>query len=62
MRQVYLDNNATTQMREEVLDAMLPYMKEAYGNASSIHQFGRPARKAVDDARAKVAALLGASR
>ena len=61
MRQVYLDNNATTQMREEVLDAMLPYMKEAYGNASSIHQFGRPARKAVDDARAKVAALLGAS-
>jgi cysteine desulfurase len=48
-------------MREEVLEAMLPYMKETYGNASSIHQFGRPARKAVDEARAKVASLLGAA-
>ncbi len=61
MRRVYLDNNATTRMREEVLDAMLPYMKDIYGNASSIHQFGRPARKAIDEARAHVADLLGAA-
>ena len=61
MRRVYLDNNATTRMRDEVLEAMLPYYKDIYGNASSIHSFGRPARKAVDEARAKVADLLGAA-
>ena len=61
MRKVYLDNNATTRMREEVLEAMLPYYKNIYGNASSIHEFGRAARHAVDEARAKVASLLGAS-
>ncbi len=59
MRKVYMDNNATTRMREEVLDAMLPFYREIYGNASSIHAFGRPARTAVDEARAKVAGLLG---
>lgn len=61
MRRVYLDNNATTRMREEVLEAMLPYYKDIYGNASSIHGFGRPARMAVDDARVEVAKLLGAA-
>lgn len=61
MRRVYLDNNATTRMREEVMEAMLPYCKDIYGNASSIHQFGRPARKAIDGARADVADLLGAA-
>ena len=61
MRKVYLDNNATTRMREEVLEAMLPYYKDIYGNASSIHQFGRLARKGIDEARAKVAELLGAA-
>ncbi|MDP3791274.1 MAG: cysteine desulfurase NifS [Candidatus Omnitrophota bacterium] len=61
MRQVYLDNNATTKMRAEVLEAMLPFMKDVYGNASSVHQFGRTARKAIDAARAKVADLLGAA-
>jgi cysteine desulfurase len=61
MRRVYLDNNATTRMREEVLDAMLPFFKDVYGNASSIHQFGRPARKAIDTARVHVAGLLGAA-
>ena len=61
MRQVYMDNNATTRTRPEVLAAMLPYFSEIYGNASSIHQFGRSARTAVDSARQKVAALLGAS-
>jgi cysteine desulfurase len=61
MKRVYLDNNATTRMREEVLEAMLPFCKEIYGNASSIHQFGRAARLAVDKARTEVAGLLGAS-
>ena len=60
IRKVYLDNNATTRTREEVVAAMSPYFSGIYGNASSIHQFGRPARTAVDQARAKVAALLGA--
>jgi cysteine desulfurase len=61
MRKVYLDNNATTRMREEVLEAMLPYYKDIYGNASSIHEFGRLARRGIDDARQKVADLLGAA-
>ena len=61
MRKIYLDNNATTRMREEVLEAMLPYYKDIYGNASSVHEFGRIARRAIDDARQKTAALLGAS-
>ena len=61
MRKVYLDNNATTRMREEVLEAMLPFYKDIYGNASSVHEFGRTARRAIDDAREKVAHLLGAS-
>ena len=61
MRSVYIDNNATTRMREEALEAMLPFYGDIYGNASSIHQFGRAARKAVDEARAKAAALLGAA-
>jgi len=61
MRKVYLDNNATTRLREEVLEAMLPYLKDAYGNASSVHQFGRVARVAIDKAREQVASLLGAT-
>ena len=61
MRRVYLDNNATTMMREEVLEAMLPYYRDVYGNASSIHYFGRQARIAVDKARQSVAILLGAA-
>ncbi len=61
MRKVYLDNNATTRMREEALEAMLPYYKEIYGNASSVHEFGRTARIAIDGARKKVADLLGTS-
>jgi cysteine desulfurase len=48
-------------MRDEVLDAMLPYLKDTYGNASSVHQFGRTARAAIDAARIEVAALLGAA-
>ncbi len=61
MKQVYMDNNATTRTRPEVFEAMRPYFSEIYGNASSIHQFGRLARTAVDGARQKVAALIGAA-
>jgi cysteine desulfurase len=61
MRRVYLDNNATTRMREEVLEAMLPFYRDIYGNASSIHSFGRTARRAIDEARVHVAELLGAA-
>ncbi|MBP7055668.1 MAG: cysteine desulfurase NifS [Candidatus Omnitrophica bacterium] len=61
MRKVYLDNNATTRTRPEVVEAMLPFYTESYGNASSVHAFGRVARTAVDRARAQVASLLGAS-
>jgi len=60
MRKVYLDNAATTRMHEEVFAAMKPYLLEHYGNPSSIHSFGRQARKAVEDAREQVAAALGA--
>jgi len=59
MRRVYLDNNATTPVLPEVLDAMRPYFGEQFGNASSIHQHGQQARAAIEDARDSVAALLG---
>ncbi len=61
MKKIYLDHNATTPMRPEVLDAMLPYFKEKFGNASSIHGFGRDAKVALEEAREKVAEILGAS-
>jgi cysteine desulfurase len=57
---IYLDYNATTPVDPVVLDAMLPYFAENFGNASSIHSPGQRARGAVDGARASVAALLGA--
>lgn len=57
-RRVYLDNNATTPIDERVLDAMLPFLKENFGNASSIHYFGQQARAGVDKARHQVAALI----
>ncbi|MBO5305038.1 MAG: aminotransferase class V-fold PLP-dependent enzyme, partial [Clostridia bacterium] len=47
---VYLDNSATTSMDKRVLDSMLPYMCDVYGNASSLHFFGREAASAVDEA------------
>lgn len=58
---VYADNAATTRISEKVLDAMLPYLKEGYGNASSIYAKGREAKRAVEDAREKVARALGAN-
>jgi cysteine desulfurase len=57
---VYLDNNATTKVDPAVLEAMLPYLSELYGNPSSMHTFGGQVGKAVKQAREQVAALLGA--
>ncbi len=57
---IYLDHNATTPVRDEVVEAMLPWLGRHYGNPSSVHRAGRLARQAVDEARAAVAALLGA--
>ena len=56
---VYLDNNATTPVLPEVLEAMRPYFGEHFGNASSIHQHGQDARSAVERSRASVASLVG---
>ena len=57
---IYLDHAATTPMRSEVKEAMLPYLSEHYGNPSSIYRIGREARAAVDEARETVADILGA--
>jgi len=57
---VYLDNNATTCVAPEVLEAMMPYFKEEYGNPSSMHKFGGRSAHAMERAREQVAALLGA--
>ena len=61
MRRIYLDNNSTTPVLPEVLDAMRPYFEEHFGNASSIHHHGQETRAAVERARDSVAALLGCS-
>ncbi len=60
MNKVYLDNAATTAVSPAVLEAMLPYFTQCFGNASSIHSTGRDARRAVDAARRQVAAAIGA--
>ncbi|MBR5545941.1 MAG: cysteine desulfurase NifS [Clostridia bacterium] len=57
-RRIYMDNAATTATRPEVLEAMLPYFTQHYGNPSSIHAFGRDARRALENARKQVAAAL----
>ncbi len=59
MRRIYLDNNASTPVLPEVLEAMRPYFGEHFGNASSIHHHGQETRAAVERARDSVAALLG---
>ncbi len=58
---IYLDNNATTAVAPEVLEAMLPYLQTQYGNPSSMYSFAASAAKAIDTARSQVASLLGAS-
>ncbi|MCE5210938.1 MAG: cysteine desulfurase NifS [Deltaproteobacteria bacterium] len=61
MKTIYLDNNATTKVADEVLEAMLPYFNQLYGNPSSMHTFGGQVGQRIRDAREQVAALLGAS-
>lgn len=60
LRRIYLDNSATTQCDPLVIEAMMPYLTDKFGNASSIHQFGQETRSAVDRARHQVAAALNA--
>lgn len=60
MTEIYLDNNATTRISPEVLDAMLPYLTDLYGNPSSMHTFGGQIHRKIEEARARVAALINA--
>jgi cysteine desulfurase len=60
MRRVYLDHNATTPVHPEVLEAMMPFFRDQFGNASSIHWAGREVKKYLDEAREKVSALMNA--
>ena len=62
MRAIYLDHAATTPLRPEVLEAMLPFYNERFGNPSSAHSFGREARAGLEGARERIAAVLGAKR
>ena len=57
-KRIYADNAATTRLLPQVLDKMLPYLTEEYGNPSSLYSFGQTAREAVDAARAAIAACL----
>jgi cysteine desulfurase len=61
MKRIYFDHSATTPVDDDVAKLMLEYMTEKFGNPSSIHSFGREVRKAVDEARGHVAALIGAN-
>jgi cysteine desulfurase len=61
MKKIYLDYNATTPLHPEVLNSMLPFLQDNFGNPSSIHSFGRSARVQLDEAREKVAHLIGAN-
>ena len=60
-RVVYLDHIATTPVAEEVLQAMLPYFREHFGNPTSLHSFGQVAKKAINEAREKLAVLTNAN-
>jgi cysteine desulfurase len=59
MKQIYLDHNATTPVRKEVLDAMMPYFAEEYGNASSVYSMGQKARQKIDESRELIGNALG---
>lgn len=59
MRTIYLDHNATTPVHPEVLEAMLPYFSQVYGNASSLHESGREAKAALENARQSIAGIMG---
>src|SRR4030065_2596307 len=60
MNTIYFDNNATTPVAPEVLEEMLPYLRDYYGNPSSMHTFGGQLHRKVEEARARVAQLIGA--
>src|ERR671929_238820 len=60
LRRVYLDNSATTPVDRRVVEALMPYLTEKFGNPSSVHFYGQEARAAVDRARREVAALINA--
>jgi len=60
MDRIYLDHNATTPVRQEAIDAMLPFLREGFGNASSLHFEGQTARRAIEAAREKLAKFVGA--
>jgi len=61
MKTIYVDNNATTMVAPRVVETMLPYFSELYGNPSSMHNFGGKVGGAIEEARQKVAALITAS-
>ena len=60
MKRIYLDHAATAPLDERVLEEMLPYFSEKFGNASSLHSFGREAREAVEKSREKIAGIINA--
>ena len=62
MNTYYFDNGATTKVKEEVIKEMLPYFSEHYGNPSSVYSLARDAKKAIEEAREKVANLIGAKK
>jgi len=62
VKQIYLDYNATTPVDPSVVEAMMPFLQTHYGNPSSSHSLGRAAKEAIEDARAKVSALIGCDR
>src|SRR3989337_1426140 len=59
MKRIYLDNAATTLTRPEVIEAMQPYFKHCFGNPSSVHFFGKETLNAINEARSRVAQMLG---
>ena len=61
MNLIYFDHAATTPVKEDVLKEMIPYFSDNYGNASSIYSIGRRSKKAIDNARNKVAKAIGCS-
>ena len=61
MKRIYFDNAATTEIDEEVLEAMMPYLREDFGNASSNHSFGKSAKVLLEDARDTISEFIGAS-
>ena len=60
MSSLYFDNSATTKVKPEVLDAMLPFLKKEFGNTSSMYTLGRSAKRAIESARTNVANLINA--